>query len=113
MARIPLTQVFVRMPIMAAGAIAVTLAWPGLAAGADASVSANGAKNLARLNCGARITWISSRGTQLFDSSHQTGSASNLLLDDNTLSCELAKGDNTFLISLADISDLDRFTFIN
>jgi hypothetical protein len=95
------------------GLLALTTAFTAQAPAQNAAGSANNAKNLARLNCGARITWISSHGTQSLNVSGQGGPATNLLLDDNTLSCELTKGDNTFLIALPNISDFDRFTFIN
>src|SRR4051794_36435475 len=79
----------------------------------DASTDqANKAKNLARINCGARIGYISDRGTREFKLSGNKG-ANDLLLDDNTLSCDMPKGDHTFLITLANISNLDRFAFIN
>jgi hypothetical protein len=75
--------------------------------------SANDAKNLARANCGAHITWISSQGIQYLTGSGAANPATNLALDDNTLNCELATGDNTLLVSLPTISNLDRLTFIN
>ena len=75
--------------------------------------SANDAKNLARANCGAHITWISSQGAQPLTGSGTANPATNLALDDNTLSCGLATGDNTLLVSLPTISNLDRLTFIN
>src|SRR6266550_3530314 len=80
------------------------------AADEGSSEPANNAKNLARINCGARITYISDSGTRevkLKDAG--VSAATDLLLDDNTLSCNMPKGDHTFLITLANISNLDRF----
>src|SRR5690349_17982894 len=79
----------------------------------DPAESPNRAKNLARLNCGAHITRISGHGASSVTGSAAANTATNLLLDDNTLNCRLTKGDNIFLISLANISNLDRVTFIN
>jgi len=70
-------------------------------AGADAP------KNLARLNCGARLEVTSHVGM---------GEAANtrtLLLDDQTLDYELHRGDTSFVVTLPKISLVDRFTFIN
>jgi hypothetical protein len=79
----------------------------------DTNDVTNNAKNLARMNCGTHVTLITAvtRGVRPTDA--RSDSVTNLLLDDNTLSCHLARGDNTFLIALHDISILDRFTFIN
>jgi hypothetical protein len=80
----------------------------------SATDSVNDAKNLARINCGARITWISSAGTRQLESSpYRVDPAADLLLDDSTLSFEMAKGANIFRIALPNISTLDRFAFIN
>ena len=99
----------------AIGAINLLIACPVLDANDNNSAGSNNdAKNLARLNCGARITWISDQGSQAPNVSHRgTNPATDLLLDDNTLSCHIAKGDNVFLVGLPKISNLDRFTFIN
>jgi hypothetical protein len=103
-------QFRIQIAAVTAGMVTAALGLPASTASAE---SANTAKNLARLNCGARITWISSHGTQSFTGSGPASPATNLVLDDNTLSCELTKGDNIFVIALPNISNLDRLTFIN
>ena len=97
-------------------ALAANLAFllsPAAADDHNPAEAPNRAKNLARLNCGAHITWISGHGAQSVTESAAANPATNLLLDDNTLNCRLTKGDNIFLIGLANISNLDRVTFIN
>ncbi|MEY2539072.1 MAG: hypothetical protein QOG67_2812 [Verrucomicrobiota bacterium] len=85
------------------------------AADAEGSDAANNAKNVARINCGTRIDWISPGATGLINisSREQTASAESLLLDDQTLNCRLSRGDNTFVLTLPRISLLNRFSFIN
>ena len=74
----------------------------------------NQAKNLARLNCGAHIDRILAGG-KIVTSANTADAAdpSALLLDDNTVSCPLAFGDNVFVVTLPHISVLQRFAFIN
>ncbi len=73
---------------------------------AETQGGANSAKNLARLNCGAHIERILPGGrVDTFASANSaTGSPGALLLDDSTLSCPLAVGDNTFIVTLPRIS---------
>jgi len=75
----------------------------------------NPAKNLARMNCGAQIEWVSpaGRGAAVPIVGEQNKSPTALLWDDNTLSCPLPEGDTTFVITLPKIALLDRFAFIN
>ncbi|MFL6513952.1 MAG: hypothetical protein ACJ8M1_02905 [Chthoniobacterales bacterium] len=68
-------------------------------------------KNLARLNCGARIEIPAANAAV---STNDNGSkVRTLLLDDQTLDYQLTAGDTSFVISLPKISLVDRFTFIN
>src|ERR1700738_2391971 len=76
----------------------------------DTNDVTNNAKNLARMNCGTHVTLITAEVTRgVRPTGARSDSVTNLLLDDNTLSCHLARGDNTFLIALHEISTLDRF----
>lgn len=81
----------------------------------EVSETANQAKNLARLNCGAHIDRILPGGkiVTFTNSPQDSADPSTLLLDDNTLSCALALGDNVFVVTLPHISVLQRFAFIN
>ncbi len=83
--------------------------------GNNAEDDANQAKNLARLNCGAHIDRILPGGKIVTFTNGPANPAdpSTLLLDDNTLSCALALGDNVFVVTLPHISVLQRFAFIN
>jgi hypothetical protein len=67
-------------------------------------------KNLARLNCGARIE-IPGATSMLTEA--RGSNPGTLLLDDQTLNYQLGAGDTSFLISLPKISLVDRFTFIS
>ncbi len=82
---------------------------------AEVDATANQAKNLARLNCGAHIDRILPGGKIVTfpDAPQNSGDPSTLLLDDNTLSCPLSLGDNVFVVTLPHISVLQRFAFIN
>ena len=75
----------------------------------------NEAKNLARMNCGAKIECITPDGrtSKVTTVGEQNQSASALIMDDDTLSCPLQEGETTFIISLANTSMLDRFKFVN
>ena len=86
-----------------------------LAVDAEGNNVPNNAKNVARINCGTRIDWISPGAPGLINisSREQTASAQSLLLDDQTLNCRLSRGDNTFVLTLPRISLLNRFSFIN
>lgn len=77
--------------------------------------TANQAKNLARLNCGAHIDRILPEGRVVTVpiASDANDNPAALVLDDNTLSCPLAVGENTFIVALPHISVLERFAFIN
>jgi hypothetical protein len=84
----------------------------GVAAATD---DTNDAKNLARMNCGAKIDWITPEGrvAAVPKASDNNSSATALLMDDDTLSCPLPEGETTFIISFPKTSLLDRFTFLN
>ena len=75
----------------------------------------NAAKNLARMNCGAKIQCITPDGrtatVSTGDKRHQSAAA--LIMDDDTLSVPLQEGETTFIITLPKTSLVDRFTFVN
>jgi hypothetical protein len=76
----------------------------------------NPAKNLARMNCGAKIDVIRPDGRMVSvptTATEKNSSAAALLFDDDTLSYPLSEGETTFIISFPRTSALDRFTFVN
>ena len=81
----------------------------------SATVEGNAAKNLARMNCGAKIDCITPDGRLVAvpSANEKNTSAAALIMDDDTLSCPLQEGDTTFIISFPKTSLLDRFTFVN
>jgi len=102
--------------IFGALAFAAALIQPGFAGeSAPAAEEGNGAKNLARMNCGAKIDCITPDGRLVAvpNASEKNSSAAALIMDDDTLSCPLQEGDTTFIISFPKTSLLDRFTFVN
>jgi hypothetical protein len=82
---------------------------------AETTGTANQAKNLARLNCGAHIDRILPGGgvVTVPIASDADDNPAALVLDDNTLSCPLPVGENTFIVTLPRTSVLERFAFIN
>jgi hypothetical protein len=115
MRRVPQLRGLTAWPIALAITLSAGFAFrPIQAAEGDATDSSNKAKNLARMNCGTRINWISADTASTSNLlSRATAPADDLILDDNTLNCRLHEGENTFLITLQGISLLDRFGFIN
>ena len=110
-----LTHTLCRRAIVPLVGLIGTAAWVNSATESSTS-GANQAKNLARMNCGAHITWFSSEGSRDLTPSTAARvgeSATDLLLDDNTLNCQVAGGENTFLVTLPNISNLNRLSFIN
>jgi hypothetical protein len=90
------------------------LAFPAVLLGEpDSTAAANGAKNLARLNCGTRVSLISAAEAKNKPLDSADSDPAGLLLDDNTVSYQLARGNNAFVVALPNICSLDRFTFIN
>jgi hypothetical protein len=85
------------------------------ATAAPAAQEGNAAKNLARMNCGAKIDCITPDGRLVAvpSANEKNVSAAALIMDDDTLSCPLQEGDTTFIISFPKTSLLDRFTFVN
>lgn len=75
----------------------------------------NSAKNLARMNCGAKIECITPDGREgtVATANEQNQSAAALIMADDTLSCPLKEGETTFIITLPTTSLVDRFTFLN
>ncbi len=82
---------------------------------ATAAEESNAAKNLARMNCGAKIDCITPDGRLVAvpSAGEKNSSAAALIMDDDTLSCPLQEGETTFIISFPKTLLLDRFTFIN
>src|SRR3954452_24155190 len=77
--------------------------------------ASNSAKNLARMNCGAKIECITPDGKEatVATATEQYRSAAALIMDDDTLSCPLQEGETTFIITLPSTSLVDRFSFLN
>lgn len=96
-------------------ALAVTVSTDFAADAVQPGAAANKAKNLARLNCGAHIERVMPGGrvTTFAARPDSTGEPNALLLDDNTLSCPLAAGDNVFIVTLSHVATLQRLGFIN
>lgn len=104
------------LSISAALALSGAPIQPGFAGEANRSAEeGNAAKNLARMNCGAKIDCITPDGRLVAvpSASEKNASAAALIMDDDTLSCPLQEGDTTFIISFPKTSLLDRFTFVN
>jgi hypothetical protein len=104
------------LSIFGAFALFSTLLQPSFAGeSAPAAEEGNAAKNLARMNCGAKIDCITPDGRLVAvpNASERNSSAAALIMDDDTLSCPLQEGDTTFIISFPKTSLLDRFTFVN
>lgn len=109
---------FGRLVLCILGALAFSgaLIQPSLAAdAATAAEESNAAKNLARMNCGAKIDCITPDGrlVAVLNAGGKNSSAAALIMDDDTLSCPLQEGETTFIISFPKTSLLDRFTFVN
>jgi hypothetical protein len=110
---------FRRQALVAAGVFAILFFGLGPASRGESTAgdaaSWNRAKNLARLNCGAHIDRIlpGGRVVSVAVASDKNENPAALVLDDNTLSCPLIVGDNTFIITLPRIAALERFAFIN
>lgn len=77
--------------------------------------AANTAKNIAQMNCGAKIECIApdGRAATLSAKDPDDENAAALITDDATLSYALAKGETTFIITFPGTSSLDRFSFVN
>jgi hypothetical protein len=104
------------LSISAALAFSAAPIHPGFAGESNpAAGEGNAAKNLARMNCGARIDCITPDGRLVAvpSANEKNASAAALIMDDDTLSCPLQEGDTTFIISFPKTSLLDRFTFVN
>src|SRR2546425_9390536 len=82
------------------------------ATGAEAR---NAQKNLARVNCGAHIESITPGGGIAAAAIPSEGSEdpTTLLLDDNTLSYPLHRGETIFVIAFPRLATVERLTFMN
>ncbi|SRR5581483_9777077 len=76
---------------------------------------ANQAKNLARMNCGAQIEYITPDGrvSRVTPAAPENSEAAALIMEDDTVSCSLSEGETNFVIALPTPALLDRFTFLN
>jgi hypothetical protein len=104
------------LSILGGLAFSGALIQPSLAAdAAPAAEESNAVKNLARMNCGAKIDCITPDGRLVAvpNAGEKNASAAALIMDDDTLSCPLQEGETTFIISFPKTSLLDRFTFVN
>jgi hypothetical protein len=104
------------LSILSALAFAGAPIQPSLAAEPAATAEeSNAAKNLGRMNCGAKVDCITPDGRLVAvpSASEKNSSAAALIMDDDTLSCPLQEGETTFIISFPKTSPLDRFTFVN
>jgi hypothetical protein len=81
----------------------------------DLEASANTAKNLARLNCGAQIECITPDGhvARVSRTFTPNAEAAALIMEDDTISCPLQEGETNFVIALPKAALLDRFSFMN
>jgi hypothetical protein len=112
----PINLSRVAASILGALALSALLIQPGLAGEPDpAAAEGNAAKNLARMNCGAKIDCITPDGRIVAVSTtrEKNSDISALIMDDDTLSCPLQEGETTFIIAFPKTSLLDRFTFVN
>jgi hypothetical protein len=77
--------------------------------------SVNQAKNLARMNCGAQIECVTPDGRVASASpvSAENASVAALIMEDNTISYPVQKGETDFVIAFPKTAILDRFTFLN
>jgi hypothetical protein len=104
------------LSILGSLAFSGALIQPSLAAEpVTAAEESNAAKNLARMNCGAKIDCSTPDGrlVAVLSAGEKNSSAAALIMDDDTLSCPLQEGETTFIISFPKTSLLDRFTFVN
>lgn len=75
----------------------------------------NRAKNLARMNCGAKIECVTPDGhiTRVTPAGAGDSEAAALIMEDDSVSCALREGQTHFVIALPNTALLDRFTFLN
>ncbi|HSH39937.1 MAG TPA: hypothetical protein VK993_14270 [Chthoniobacterales bacterium] len=94
-------------------AVAVQASWANETLTHDEAT--NAAKNLARMNCGAKIQCIlpDGRAATVASANDGTKGAAALIMDDDTLSVPLQEGETTFIITLPTTSLVDRFSFVN
>ena len=100
----------------ALGAFALAAAMQtGFAADSATDEVTNAAKNLARMNCGAKIQCIlpDGRSAAVATKADDNKGAAALIMDDDTLSVPLQEGQTTFIITLPTTSLVDRFSFVN
>jgi hypothetical protein len=111
----PITFARIVLSILGALAFSGALIQPSLTAEPDAAAEeSNGAKNLLRMNCGAKVDCLTPDGRLVaVSSAGEKNSRAALIMDDHTLSCPLQEGETTFIISFPKTSPLDRFTFVN
>ena len=114
----PHSKTHCRRALHALVIILVSIAFHEASAGdssAAAEALSNSAKNLARMNCGAKIECFTPDGQEasIATADGNNQSAAALIMDDDTLSCPLKEGETTFIITLPSTSLVDRFRFLN
>ena len=111
----PITFARIVLSILSALAFSGALIQPSLTAEPDAAAEeSNGAKNLPRMNSGAKVDCLMPDGRLVaVSSAGEKNSSAALIMIDHTLSCPLQEGETTFIISFPKTSPLDRFTFVN
>jgi hypothetical protein len=117
MKRFPQTSVHGRRLLGVLGALAFAVAVHSSSANETLShdEATNTAKNLARMNCGAKIQCIlpDGRPATVANAGDPETGATALIMDDDTLSVPLQEGQTTFIITLPTTSLVDRFSFVN
>jgi hypothetical protein len=101
--------------VLSALAMAVAIHTGTAAETAPQDEATNAAKNLARMNCGAKIQCIlpDGRAATVSNAADTNKDANALIMDDDTLSVPLSEGETTFIITLPTTSLVDRFSFVN
>lgn len=106
----------IALSILSALALFGVLIIPSLTAEPAAVVEGSkAAKNLPRMNSGAKVDCLTPDGRLVAvpNAGEKNSRAAALIRDDDTLCCPLQEGETTFIISFPKTSSLDRFTFVN
>jgi hypothetical protein len=104
-----------RSLVIALGSMSL-LASAAVAPGDPDNAGSNaGPKNVVRMICGAWIECIAPDGryARVALRNENDGTASVLVMEDDTISCPLREGDTIFLIRLPEPCTFDRFSFVN
>ena len=101
--------------VLSALAIAAAIQTSSAAETSALNDATNTAKNLARMNCGAKIQCLlpDGRAATVANADDADKGATALIMEDSTLSVPLQEGQTTFIITLPATSLVDRFSFVN